>query len=1456
MLVRTLRWSLWILLGLVGLVVLAIAGVIGGLQVQAVRDYATATIEDVLSGPDSRVEISGFTGTPPFDMRIARFAQSDADGPWLEVDNARLAWRPLDLLSLRLTVEAVEAERVAVNRLPPAGPEPEPAPEPSGPIRLPELPSSLPQVALERLHVDRIELGQPVLGQAAVFTLDGRLGAVDEGRAVEMVLNLDRQDAQVARVALDGRVDLAARTMRLALAADETSHLLAGLAGVPEASGAVRLEGDGPLADWRGTLLVDAPGIARSTGEIGLDVEGDLGLSLDLSAEPAPGILPAEYGPLVGDRADVMLRVAQTGDQAFDIPEIALAVAAARLSGNGRVDLDAQTMGADLDLAVADLAPLEAVAGTPLGGAVNLKVQAQGPIAAPDVTLNAAAERLDLPGAAIDRTALDLALQLQADDEGALSGARVQTTGQATGVRIDGAPDLPGDRVDLALDADVPFQGMAVIDRLDVRGLGASLTGGGRLDPARLQGEGRFDLAVPDIAPFARLGGLESTGNASVNIAFRDSAEGDGLDATLRAAGLDLAALPPPLDRLIGERVILTSDLTATPEGAFSLRDTRLDAAAVKAQAQGRATAGLADLDGSLSLQLMDLAALSDVAGTPLAGHVNVDTRVTGSAEIPNVTLDVLGQDLRYGASDLGRLTVTANGDDVVRAPHGRLEVASEQPAGRIDLVSNYALQGQQLTIDGLSLRAPQTVLDGRFVADLQNLGADGQLTGRAADLSALSSWAGQRLAGTADLDVRMARTESGQEVHALVNAANLSGPIDALRRLALRADVTDALGEPGIDADLQVTGLQQAANRLDRLGLQAKGTLAGLKLTASAAGEAMQRFDIRTAAEVAQADARTTVVLSELGGTVGPEQLRLTQPTRVELENGTTRLSDLDLRYGAARLAGNATYGPQALDLRMALSDLNLASLEPFGVPPLEGNARLDLTGSGTPAAPRIDVAARVARARYVLPSLGDVPPADIALDAALTGQRASGDLRVTGVTQNPITANAALPVRFAIEPFRFDLPQDGSLQGAVNANVGLDEIQRMLALDGHRLEGRLVADLALAGTPASPGANGSVTIRDGLYENGEYGTNLRDLRLTIQGQGNTIRMTELSATDGGEGRINGSGQVNIATGSGYPFQANIDLGQAQLVRRTEYSGTLSGTVGARGSADGTDVTGRLRVDRAEVNLVDPNSAPSIPTVEVSEPGERDLEPGAGPDGGQAAPYPVNLDVAVDMPGRIFVRGRGLESEWQGNLTARGSAYQPEVVGQIEIRRGELELLTKRFELPEGRLTFSGDWPPIPTVLLEARSQQSDFAAIVRVTGPATEPDIEITSEPVVPQDEVISRLLFNKESRELTPTQALQLAAAISTLQGGGGMDVLGTLRQGVGLDTLTVGEDSSGAPTLQAGRYVTDRVYVGVERGMADESGKATVEVEITPRWSLEGEASENAAGGVGLKWQYDY
>ena len=59
------------------------------------------------------------------------------------------------------------------------------------------------------------------------------------------------------------------------------------------------------------------------------------------------------------------------------------------------------------------------------------------------------------------------------------------------------------------------------------------------------------------------------------------------------------------------------------------------------------------------------------------------------------------------------------------------------------------------------------------------------------------------------------------------------------------------------------------------------------------------------------------------------------------------------------------------------------------------------------------------------------------------------------------------------------------------------------------------------------------------------------------------------------------------------------------------------------------------------------------------------------------------------------------------------------------------------------------------------------------------------------------------------------------------------------------------------MSVGKYVTDGIYIEVERG-AEESSQisATVEVEVLPDVRIEGGATETGGNKVGVKWQWDY
>jgi translocation and assembly module TamB len=241
----------------------------------------------------------------------------------------------------------------------------------------------------------------------------------------------------------------------------------------------------------------------------------------------------------------------------------------------------------------------------------------------------------------------------------------------------------------------------------------------------------------------------------------------------------------------------------------------------------------------------------------------------------------------------------------------------------------------------------------------------------------------------------------------------------------------------------------------------------------------------------------------------------------------------------------------------------------------------------------------------------------------------------------------------------------------------------------------------------------------------------------------------------------------------------------------------------------------------------------------------------------GKASALPLTLDLTVDLPGRVFVRGRGLESEWQGRLQVTGTVSDPRLVGELQVRRGYIDFLDRRLELREGVISFGGETPPDPTMRVEATTDVADLTAVLRIEGRAREPTLTLDSEPPLPQDEILARLLFQRETSQMTPAQAAQLALAVNRLRGGGGFDVLGRARALLGVDTLDFsGGETMEQSTLRAGRYLNDDVYLELEQGAVGGTSRARVEVEILPNVSLQADTGADAQSGVGIQWRYDF
>lgn len=1445
---RLLRWTLYA----IGALLLLVVGALAFLQTGAGKRLLASELSARLSTPESGIELADIDGRLPLDMRIGSLHLSDRDGVWLTADGVAFDWSPGTLLSGRLSIDEISAERLEISRPPLGSDEPEPTSD--EPFRLPELPTSLPPITVERLALPEILLGEAVLGETARFALEGSLRASDGGDEVTASLELDRTDETTAGIMLEAVAGLDPRTLDLTLQAEEKGGMVAALADRPDLGEVIlTLEGRGPLDDWSGQLHADAGGLALVDADLGLALLDQPQVTIQGSLTPGQGALPEDIAELIGERLAIDLDLIQTKAQALDLRKVAIETHIASLSGEGSVDFDGGDLALKADLAAPDLTPLSSLAKADLAGAAGASLILGGTLEVPEgrLDLTLADPIFDGQSATAVRTTIDLVTTSPLSSDRPAFDLAID--GGAEGVSI---PDVVLPDPDIAWSAglNTPLDGEIAIERLAIDTAGATLAASGTIDPAVLDGAIELNLDASSLARLAEPYGQALDGKASITSAIELKNQARDIAVDFAATIDQLDGLPPGAAELLGDQTHVRA--TARLDPSRTLRLDGLSVGGAHIDLSGDATLNLdqRDLAGTIAVALPDLAVLGDLLPPETGGAIDLETDLGGTLDAPKAELRLSGEDLVLAGEPITELVVEASGDDLIETPNGNLEVDLTARDTPMTLALAYRRADDTLVLDGIDLEAPETQIGGALTIALEAAQIEGALEGQIGDLGALEPLIQQSLAGTVELNATLTPDGDRQNADVTVRGRDIAGDFGRLRTVDLDGRVIDAKGTRGIDANVSLTGFEQGTTNIDALTLRAEGDPSALAFDLDLAGEALQPLELAADGNVAFSEG-LSLDLGTLNGAFAGEPLRLTRPLTFRQGSDGMRIAGLDLRLGDAQLSGDVEIGEQTAKGTLDLRSLPLRWSEVFGGPDLTGEARADIDLEGSVTDPKLTLNADVSGLLTDDVTPGGLP-IDISLRSLLDRGRLATNLQAEGISQRPITATASLPATLKLQPFAFDMPNDGALEGRLDAELQLERLADLLALDGQSMSGRLLADIDIGGTLGEPKVTGPLLVEDAEIEIDETATRIHSIDMRAIASSERIEVESLTGRTGKTGRLEAEGWMNLDADADFPLSITLRMDKAELVDRDDIDGRISGEVTMTGDLGASEIKGDLTVARLEVSIPD-GGGPTLPELDVTEVGGRIVNPPEDEIEEEAKEKPIDpvLNIRISLPNKVFVRGRGLDSEWEGDLSISERASNPAIVGTLGIKKGHFDFIDKRFELALGEITFSGSQPPNPIIALEARAEDDDFTAIIKLNGPANDPQLLLESEPALPEDEVLARLLFNRELSEIGPVEAGKLALAVNRLRGGGGFDAFGEIRGILQIDTLDVVSDEEGETAVKAGKYLSDEVYVEVEEG-GQAGGRARVEIEILPNIALEADTSENADSGVGIKWKFDY
>jgi translocation and assembly module TamB len=505
-------------------------------------------------------------------------------------------------------------------------------------------------------------------------------------------------------------------------------------------------------------------------------------------------------------------------------------------------------------------------------------------------------------------------------------------------------------------------------------------------------------------------------------------------------------------------------------------------------------------------------------------------------------------------------------------------------------------------------------------------------------------------------------------------------------------------------------------------------------------------------------------------------------------------------------------------------------------------------------------DVRARLTIDDFTRSSIAAVSaPVDINIDGTLDAER--GDLRAV-FRQNSANLLGGVIGRMQVQldPASagdgwVERLRQGGITGGIRYNGPASVLFSLAAQGDQSMSGNIAVAADISGQVRDPRLSGVMRGNGLAYEHSGFGT--RITRINLEGEFSNDRL-EIRKFDGraGDGTVSATGWVSLAADNAFPLQLNAKLNNARLAASDQISSTVSGTLDITNGDDGALIKGNLSLPQTRYKIVTQGAAEITELEGVRRPAIKTAGP---PPRQKAPPKDWRLDVRVRADNQIFVSGMGLESEWRANINVGGTTRAPRVLGNLNAIRGTYNFAGREFKLDTGVISFEGGQLTNPEIEITATTVVEDITGTINVTGTAQRPSIAFSSDPSLPQDEVLSRILFGESVTNLSATQALQLAASLNQLSsGGGGVNPLGTLRAATGIDRLRVlGEDdATGRGTaVAAGKYLTNNVYVEI---VTDTKGFMATQLEISLSRSLSILSQTGTAGGtaVNLRYSRDY
>ncbi|MGC1480483.1 MAG: translocation/assembly module TamB domain-containing protein, partial [Chthoniobacterales bacterium] len=411
---------------------------------------------------------------------------------------------------------------------------------------------------------------------------------------------------------------------------------------------------------------------------------------------------------------------------------------------------------------------------------------------------------------------------------------------------------------------------------------------------------------------------------------------------------------------------------------------------------------------------------------------------------------------------------------------------------------------------------------------------------------------------------------------------------------------------------------------------------------------------------------------------------------------------------------------------------------------PPVTGTASLSLTASGS-----LDqlVAAVEVRANDLRSDAVDVQPANVSLDVRLANDTATLDGRITQPLVQPITVTGNLPIDVV------QIRRDGEIPASTPLAIDVDMSRSSLGFipslvpTVRFIEGTAAIDLAIRGTIEQPTIEGDVE------------ADVAGVRLTMDGfppisditvriSSNTERLTiDALRGDLGGGTFGAEGSVTFGGVEQPIFDLRFGTLDALVLQDEAITARINSRIALTGPLDAANVTGEIYVTKSRFYK-------DIDILPIGLPGRPAPDPPPAPTVKGVTDPPLSnwtFDVAVRTADPFLIQGNLANGRAIFDLRLTGTGAAPTMEGEVRIQNLVTSLPFSELEISNGLVFFQRDKPFVANFDIRGTSQIRNYDITAYVYGDQNDPQVRFTSQPPLPQTEIVSLIATGVTSEDI---------------------------------------------------------------------------------------------------------